>query len=343
MYCMSIFIQVSKSNLILLLHSRLDGGGPVLGWGGGPALSSALDPATGGTPRALHPPAFQFQNSMEASAWEAMGHEGTSYDLYRFYATRGFQSILENPIRTIGMLLTKTFTTVGALPVPDSLSPVFLVKRQAPLFGYLRFSFALLFGLGMAGLLKGRRDALRQTLFSGVIAVGAGSLLGMTSAASREAALPLLAALGGGWLAGPSGFLSPRPTLRSVAIVVGGATVSLLAGFLSPAARLQNPSEDLRLEASTFSESGSWRQAVPLLEEWEQRLRCPGGAVCRFESHRWERRCGAKCHFRERERWHQDSGTRRGQYDHRQLYRCGSLWTDCDAEPGTRYHAPVGR
>src|SRR5690606_2759000 len=88
------------------------------------------------------------------------------------------------------------------------------------------------------------------------------------SAASRQPALPLLAALGGLWIGAVFGAASRRKALSvsAIGIAAGALVISLVAGALAPSRALRNPSEDLRLVASNFVQSGSWRQAIPLLE-----------------------------------------------------------------------------
>jgi len=141
-------------------------------------------------------------------------------------------------------------------------------------FGYAAVSFAALFGLGLAGLVWRRRDPLTRLLSLGLTAVALACLIGPTSAASRQAALPLLAALGGAWLAGlrsgleePAEDASRRSRLRtSLVALAAGILLSLGAGWISPTSALRDTSEDLRLTASSFLQTQSVRPAVPLLE-----------------------------------------------------------------------------
>jgi len=259
---------------LMARHGSIDGGAFVLNWGAGPSIDRAFDPASGGTPRALKPPAWRDEISLQTATWEALGREGGWGDVARFHASRGFRRAVENPVSTIGVLLTKAAGTIGAFPIPDDLAPVFLLTRHAPVFGYAAVSFAALFGLGLAGLVWRRRDPLTRLLSLGLTAVALACLIGPTSAASRQAALPLLAALGGAWLAGlrsgleePAEDASRRSRLRtSLVALAAGILLSLGAGWISPTSALRDTSEDLRLTASSFLQTQSVRPAVPLLE-----------------------------------------------------------------------------
>lgn len=261
-----VFVAALAGSL-LGYHLGLPAGGPVLSWGAGPAIDRAFDPSTGGTPRYLRPPAWISDDELRRRTWEDLGRQGTEIDLYRTAASRGLSRILENPVSTIGVLLSKAAATLSAWPVPDALSPSFLAARSAKPFAGLAWSFAGLLALGAAGFLLLRGDPLRDTLAQGLLAVALASLLGMTSAASRQAGLPLLAALGGGWIAGAAGLAADRFRRAPLAALGIAFVVSLAAGLLGPARALRNPSEDLRLLAAAFEQTMSWRQAVPVLEE----------------------------------------------------------------------------
>lgn len=253
---------------VLLAHNmRLPAGGPVLSWGAGPTLDHAFDPATGGTPRFLRPPAWISEDELRRRTWEDLGHRGTEMDIYRVTASRGLSRALENPLSTISVLLSKATATLSAWPVPDALSASFLAARTAKPFTGLAWSFAGLLALGAAGFLLLRGDPLRDTLAQGLLAVALTSLLGLASAASRQAGLPLLAALGGGWIAGAAGRGADRFRRAPVTALGIALVVSLAASFIGPARPLRNPSEDLRLLAAAFEQTMSWRQAVPILEE----------------------------------------------------------------------------
>lgn len=255
------------AGVILARNARLPDGGPVLAWGIGPAIDRAFDPATGGTPRFLHPPAWISDDELGRRTWEEIGRPGTEIDIYRTTASRGLRRTVENPVSTIGVLLSKTAATLGAWPIPDALSPAFVAARTAKPFAGLAWTFAGLLALGAAGFLLLRGEPLRDTLAQGLLAVALASLLGVASAASRQAALPLLAALGGGWIAGAAGRATAR-FHRAPLLALGAAlVVSVAASFLGPARALRNPSEDLRLLATAFEQTLSWRQAVPVLEE----------------------------------------------------------------------------
>jgi tetratricopeptide (TPR) repeat protein len=266
-----LVLLLVPAGLVTVQHSTIAGGGAVLGWGGGPAMYNAFDPASGGTPRCLRPPSWAGQDQLMTRAWEALGREGTLLDLHRYFATQGVQHVIERPLATVGVLLTKAGGTLGAFPIPDSLSPAFLLKRYAPFFGYGGYSYALLLALGLAGLLLLGRDSARDAALMGLLAVGASALFGMASAASRQPALPLLAALGGVWIARALGrdAGARRKSLRGkpALVLIGAVALSLALGSFSPTAALRNPSEDLRLVAGVMSGARSLDQAVPLLEE----------------------------------------------------------------------------
>ncbi len=253
------------AGMILVHHTTLRDGGPVLGWGGGPALDRAFNPASGGTPRALKPPSWAPEPDLQTEAWEALGREGNHYDLFRFYTLRGLRRGIESPVGTIGVLLTKAAAEIGAWPVPDDLSASFVAARSARVFGYLSFSFAVLLGLGAAGFVLLRGDRARESVTAALVAVGLASLAGMASAASRQAALPLLAALGGVWIAGAGAHASARFRPRVLGILAGTVVLSVVVGLIAPTGALRNPSEDLRLLAGAFEQNS--RQSVPILEE----------------------------------------------------------------------------
>jgi Tfp pilus assembly protein PilF len=255
------------ATVLLVHHMRLPAGGPVLSWGAGPAIDHAFDPATGGTPRFLRPPAWISDDELRRRTWEELGRQGTEMDIYRTAASRGLRRTIENPISTIGVLVSKTAATLSAWPVPDALSASFLAARSAKPFAGLAWSFAGLLALGAAGFLLLRGDPLRDTLAQGLLAVALASLLGPASAASRQAGLPLLAALGGGWIAGASGRATDRFRRAPLTALGIALVVSLAASLLGPARTLRNPSEDLRLLAAAFEQTMSWRQAVPVLED----------------------------------------------------------------------------
>ncbi len=258
---------IAFAALLMGSHQRLPAGGPVWSWGSGPAIDRAFDPATGGTPRYLRPPAWVDENELRRRTWEELGRPGTEMDLYRVSASRGMRRALENPLSTIGVLFSKAIGTLSAWPIPDDLSASFIAQRSSRPFAYLAVSFAFLLAFGAAGFFLLRGDPLRDTLTQGLIAVALASLLGMTSAASRQAGLPLLAALGGGWIVGAAGRSEGRFRRVPLAAVAVALAVSISAGFLNPARALRNPSEDLRLLAAGFEQTLSWRQAVPVLEE----------------------------------------------------------------------------
>jgi tetratricopeptide (TPR) repeat protein len=253
--------------VLLTQNTRLPAGGPVLSWGAGPAIDHAFDPATGGTPRFLRPPSWIADDELRRRTWEDLGRQGTEMDIYRVTASRGWSRALKNPLSTIGVLLSKATATVSAWPVPDALSASFLAARTAKPFTGLAWSFAGLLALGAAGFLLLRGDPLRDTLAQGLLAVALASLLGLASAASRQAGLPLLAALGGGWIAGAAGRAADRFRRASLTALGIALVASVGAGLLGPARPLRNPSEDLRLLAAAFEQTMSWRQAVPILEE----------------------------------------------------------------------------
>lgn len=277
------------SGLILVQHAAMPEGAPLLGWGGGPAVYKAFSPETGGTPRRLSPPSWSNDGTLKSHAWETRRGEGTLEDLYRFYLGQGLQQAVENPVSTIGVVLTKAAGSIGAFPIPDDLSPWFLLRRSAPFFAYGGYTFALLLGLGLSGLLllrgHGAGRSLAPAFSLGLLAVALSVLFGMASAASRHPALPLLAGLGGialsRWLGrrreapgalneaeAPENSGSSAVPARFLPLVAAGALiVSLGAGLLSPTAALRNPSEDLRLLAAVASESGNLHRAVPMLEE----------------------------------------------------------------------------
>jgi Flp pilus assembly protein TadD len=252
---------------ILAHNMHLPAGGPTLSWGAGPAIDHAFDPATGGTPRFLRPPAWISDDELRRLTWENLGRQGTEIDIYRTTASRGLRRALENPLSTIGVLVAKAAGTLGAWPIPDALSAPFVAAQSAKAFAGLAWSFAGLLALGAAGFLLLRGDPLRNTLAQGLVAVALASLLGMASAASRQAGLPLLAALGGGWIAGAAGRAAGRFRRAPLAALGVALLVSIAAGLLGPARALRNPSEDLRLLAAAFEQTLSWRQAVPVLEE----------------------------------------------------------------------------
>lgn len=252
-------------SVTLARHGSLPEGGPVLGWGGGLSLSRGYDPATGGTQRALTPPSWETRRQIEQRAWEELRREGTPYDLYQFYSSRGSSRMLGSPAATVGVLLSKAAGTVGTFPIPDELSPSFLIRRHAPFFGYLDYSFAVLLALAVAGFAARRKEGLACVLGLGLLAVGVGSVLGTASAAVRQPAIPLLAALAGAWIAGAGG--ARRLSPGSAAAFAGALVLSLLAGVLSPSGRLREQSEDLRLSALPLMQTFSWSRAVPLLEE----------------------------------------------------------------------------
>ncbi len=260
-----IALILAVSAALALKNSTLHDGGPVLAWGGGPAIDHAFNPETGGTPRALTPPTWAPESSLASETWENLGHEGTHYDIYRYYLSRGLKRAIGNPLATIGVLLAKGIETLEAWPVPDDLSAGFLAGRSARLFSYLSVSFAVLLALAAAGFMLVKGDRTWRILTLGLIAVAFASLFGMTSAASRQAAIPLLAALGAAWITGAGGRSALRLRRASVVPLGAALVLSLLFGLISPAARLRNRAEDLRLLASQFGEDN--RQAVPLLEE----------------------------------------------------------------------------
>ncbi len=252
------------AGLAMNRHGNLPGGGPVLGWGGGLAFSRAYDPATGGTQRGLTPPSWETRRVITERVWENLRREGTLYDLYRHYTSRGSRQAFSNPAATVGVILSKAAGTVGAFPIPDELSPSFLTRQQAPLFRYMDYSFALLLALAAAAFVSLRGQGTARVIGLGLLAVGVGSVLGTASAAARQPALPLLAAMAGIWLAGAGGIRRFRT--RNAAVFPGVLALSILAGILSPASKLREPSEDLRLSALPFTQTLAWRQAVPLLE-----------------------------------------------------------------------------
>lgn len=292
--------------LLLMRNDNLRDGGWALSWGSGYSAYQAVHPETGGTPRSLEIPSWKTEGSIRSDVWEALGREGTSYDVYRFYATRAFQQVIEHPVETLGVLLVKAGATLGAWPVPDSLSPTFLLGERVQFARYGAFFFAILLALGTAGwywrrisrtafgeappapggigemAIPGAREARAgatagvtgsakgalSVLEIGLLAVALTCLLGVTSAAARQPALPILAALGGIWIGAVLDSSRRRLALspRTLAAALGAFLVSIGAGFLSPTSALRNPSEDLRLVASNFVQSGSWRQAIPLLE-----------------------------------------------------------------------------
>lgn len=271
-------------------NDSLHRGGPVLNWGSGVALSNAVDPATGGTARHLSPPTWADELTIFGPCWEAQHREGTRYDVFRFYAGRGLRQIAQNPLETLGVVLVKSAATIGAWPVPDALSPAFVIDRTAGFLSYARYSFAVLLGLALAGLWTFRGDRTRRLLLLGVLAVALGCLLGPTSAWARQPALPLLAALGGGWIAALLGRVrrsdpgdrpepgtapasgDPAETRRSarsaaaIGLAAGGIAISVAASLLSPTSALENPSEDLRLTAMDFAKQNDLRQSEQLLE-----------------------------------------------------------------------------
>jgi len=258
-------VMLIAVSVTLARHTGLPGGGPVLGWGGGLSLSRGYDPATGGTQRALTPPSWETRGQIEERAWERLQSRGTPYDLYRFYASRGSAMVFGSPAATVGVLLSKAAATVGAFPVPDELSPSFLTRRHVPLFGYVDYSFAVILALAAAGFVARRRTGSARVILYGLLAVGAGSVLGTASAAVRQPAIPLLATLAGAWIAGAGA--SRRLSPGSAAALAGALVLSLVAGLLTPASRLRNQSEDLRLSALPWMETFAWSRAVPLLEE----------------------------------------------------------------------------
>ncbi|MCA9726362.1 MAG: tetratricopeptide repeat protein [Candidatus Eisenbacteria bacterium] len=262
--------------LTLVHNAGLRAGGPAISWGSGYTAYQAVLPETGGTPRYLEPPSWESESATRSRVWEALGREGTTYDVYRFYATRAFQQVLEHPVALIGVLLTKAAATIGSWPVPDALSPAFLFARQVPFARHGSFSFAILAGLAAAGWWMAQRvkhgtdepPAWLGPLQTGLVAVGLTCLLGTTSAASRQPALPLLAGLGGVWIGAAIDASRRRAALAgsTVGVLVGAALISIVAGLLAPTSKLRNPSEDLRLIATNFVMSSNWRQAIPTLE-----------------------------------------------------------------------------
>lgn len=278
------------TGLTLARNTQLRDGGPTWGWGTGVAVSQAFDPATGGTPRGLRPPSWQTVDQLSGSVWEQRGGEGTLYDVHRFYLSRGLTQIVERPVATIGTLLTKAAATVGAWPVPDELSPSFLFHRHVPWARYGDFSFALLLGCGLAGgvaLHRARRTPSSPTtadpgtrgptaigtLEIGLLAVAAACLLGPTSAAARQLALPLLAGLGGVWIAGLLGranaaaFPGNRPAPLSLGVAALGISLSVVAGLVSPTAALRNPAEEYRLSAFVYARQQKNSNSIALLEQ----------------------------------------------------------------------------
>ncbi len=250
-------------------HASLPGGAPVLGWGGGPVAWQAFHPGTLGTPRFIEPPAWRTETDLKEESHRLGGGREVSA-LSRTLTREALRQAFGRPLPTIGVLLAKAGATVAAFPVPDALSPTFLASRHARIFSYLAWSFALLLALAAGGFRRLRGDPTRFTIALGLLAVGAACLAGTTSAAARQPGLPLLAALGGAWLASLAGRSRPvtAGTSRHAGIVAGAVfALSVLAALILPTRALRNPSEDLRLVALTFSQTLNWRQAVPLLEE----------------------------------------------------------------------------
>jgi tetratricopeptide (TPR) repeat protein len=252
---------------LLLRHSRLPGGGPALGWGGGPAANRAFDPSTLGTPRYIAPPAWIPEEEWRAVAAEAAQRRLSDYELYRLYAKVGVGTALGQPFATLRVLLAKASAILSARPVADDLSPAFEARRHARLFAPLLWLFPLLLALASGGFVLHRGSPTAGVLAAGLIAAGATCLLGMASAASRQPALPLLAALSGAGIA--AWFSGTARDLRKPALLAAGIALvlSLASAWIGPARIQRDPSEDLRLAATVFAQGKAWRQAVPLLEE----------------------------------------------------------------------------
>ncbi|MBK8229931.1 MAG: glycosyltransferase family 39 protein [Candidatus Eisenbacteria bacterium] len=249
------------AGLFIFAHAAAPGGAPALSWGSGVSFRDAFDPTTGGTQRSFAPPSATDEGALRSEAWEALQREGTTGDLLRFFTVRGFQQLVENPVNTLGVLLTKAAATIGCFPVPDSHSPAFLLSRKFPPLAFTVYLFALWLGLGLAGWYATRGRPEARTWTAGGLAVLLACLLGPTSAATRHLALTALCAFGGvaltsGALRGASGVIAG-----------GGVVASLALGLLAPTAKLQNPSEDLRLLAAAVGQQEGARQVAGLLNE----------------------------------------------------------------------------
>ncbi|MFN8548879.1 MAG: tetratricopeptide repeat protein [Candidatus Eisenbacteria bacterium] len=262
---------VVLAGLFLARNAASPDSGPALSWGSGVSLSRAFDPATGGTPRFLRPPSVLDPSTLRSMVWEAIGKEGQSDDLLRFYWVRGFQQLVENPVATLGTFLTKAVGTLGAVPIPDALSPGFLLSRQLPLLGWARFDFAAYLALGLAAWVALRRRPEAAPFTLGLAAIGIACLLGPTSAAARQPAVALLAGLvGAGFLGARDQSARDHATFsigRALPIAAGLLALSLACGLLGPSAKLQNPSEDLRLLAGATAQQGSAKEIQSLLGE----------------------------------------------------------------------------
>ncbi len=255
---------VAAAALIILSNSGKAQGGPTLSWGSGLSVYQSTNPATGGTARQLEAPSWGSDLSVQTDVWESLAREGTRYDVYTYYFSRGLQRIVEKPVETIGVILVKAAATLGATPLPDNgPSPVFAFDRGPSFLVYGNWSFALLLGLGLAGLFAASPSPERHRLRWGLIAVAAACLLGPTSAAARQPGLLVLAILAGSALAQPKSLLRPLP----LGLLVAGLAGSVLLAQVSPTSSLTNPSEDLRLEATLSSREGDARGAVRNLEE----------------------------------------------------------------------------
>lgn len=247
--------------MMVVAHATALDGAPVFTWGSGPALQQSFDPETLGTPRKIEPPAWSSTGTRRAETWEALAREGTNADVFRFNAVRGLQQIVENPVNTLLVTVAKTGATLSAWPVPDALSPGFLLDRAATPLGWWAWIFAFVLGAGIAGAFAISDPTLRSAAHAGLLSVGIACLLGPTSAAIRQLALPFLAlgvsALVAAFVAPVVAAVGSVPRTRLALGAAAISAVSLVAAALSPAKPLRNPSEDLRLEANSYFERGA--------------------------------------------------------------------------------------
>jgi len=245
--------------LVVFHNSTLDRGGPTWNWSSAVAFHRTLQPETWGTARSVDPPAWKDPGRARSQANEVAARELSEWEMTLLFSENAVRTLIERPLSFLRSVTQRAVLLLSRHEMPDPVSPGYVLGQYAPALRWGLWLFPLLLGLGALGLWNLReRQAIGWILppLAGLIAA---NLLGIHSCTSRWllviALLPACAI----------GLMSIAPYVARLRAGEGArwvlpATVALLIlsalDLPGAAPRLDNASEDLRMEANLVLQAG---------------------------------------------------------------------------------------
>jgi tetratricopeptide (TPR) repeat protein len=251
-------------------HATRPGGEAGWNWSDAYSFWRTLQPGTWGTARSAEIPVWEGYDVAHTRANEAAGRRLSQGDVLVFYRGRGLQTLVEGPVRWIGLVLVRAVMLLSYPEVPDPTSAAFTLGRSAKPLLWGLYIYPLYLALAGLGFWLWRRERALRLLAPPLAALAAVNLLGTYSLASRmfwvAGMLPATALALEGLPGIARGLRRNREVRAGIALALG----LVLFAFLDlPGARgrFEDPSEDLRETARVLKTRGDAGEATTLLRQ----------------------------------------------------------------------------